>query len=165
MLLNHILTYGGALAILMTIIILGSLAYNPRLWLQDASQKIKDALPPKTEQEKKQTLAIGVVYLLVMLAVPLLAVIQASPGVVERLTFWQAVLVAFGVFMIANLVDLVVIDWLIVCTWMPGFLFIPGTEHLRSEYREYGRHFRAFLKGSVLLFVLSLPIAGLGMFL
>ncbi len=62
--------------------------------------------------------------------------------------------------MIFNLVDLVILDWLIFVTLQPKFTVLPGTEGL-AGYKDYAFHFKAFLRGTVLCFLASLVIAGI----
>jgi len=58
----------------------------------------------------------------------------------------------------SDLVDLVIVDWLIFVTWQPRFVILPGTEGL-AGYKDYAFHFKAFLRGTVLCLVASLMIA------
>jgi hypothetical protein len=53
------------------------------------------------------------------------------------------------VFMVWNLFDLLVMDWLVFCTIQPRFMRIPGTED-NPAYSDYKYHFIGFLKGIVL---------------
>ncbi|HEX2740847.1 MAG TPA: hypothetical protein VHM69_10385, partial [Rubrobacter sp.] len=70
--------------------------------------------------------------------------------------------VFFGTFimlLVFNLVDLLILDWLVFNTLRPGFVVLPGTEGARG-YSDYGFHFRAFLKGVVGALVVSFIVAG-----
>ena len=70
----------------------------------------------------------------------------------------------FGVVFIFNLVDLLLLDWLMFCFITPSFVIIPGTEGMKG-YKDYGYHFRAFLKGTILSVVAGLVIAGIVTFI
>ena len=45
-------------------------------------------------------------------------------------SFWELFAYAFGVLFIFNLVDLLILDWLIVCWIEPRWVILPGTEHI-----------------------------------
>jgi hypothetical protein len=67
---------------------------------------------------------------------------------------------AFGVIFVYNLIDWLILDWLIFCTITPGFLVIPGTEGM-VEYKDYKFHFRGFLVGTGLSIFAGLIIGAL----
>lgn len=60
------------------------------------------------------------------------------------------------------LVDIVIIDWLIICTWRPAAIVFPGTEHC-ARWRDYGFHVRAQfeLRGVLVLLISSAVIGGI----
>ncbi|MDH3734751.1 MAG: hypothetical protein OEU54_14585 [Gemmatimonadota bacterium] len=58
-----------------------------------------------------------------------------------------------------NLVDLLILDWLILVRIQPGFVVLPGTEGL-AGYDDYRFHGHAFLIGTTGILVVSL-LAGL----
>jgi hypothetical protein len=62
--------------------------------------------------------------------------------------------------MVFNIVDWLLLDWLMFCTLTPRFLVIPGTEGM-SAYKDYGFHFRGFLKGCVFSVLAGLVIAAI----
>lgn len=64
----------------------------------------------------------------------------------------------FGVLFIFNLVDLLILDWLIVCWFQPRWLIIPGTEDIFIP-KQYFHHFKGFLTGTVGLAVVAIAIA------
>ena len=67
---------------------------------------------------------------------------------------------AFGVLFIFNLVDLLLLDWLIVCWVKPHWVTLPGTEHIAIP-NPYVHHFKEFLMGTVGLATVALAIAAL----
>jgi cation transport ATPase len=64
---------------------------------------------------------------------------------------WQH---AFVVVLVFNLVDLLLVDWLVLCTFTPRAFVLPGTEGM-AGYKNYWRHFRGFLIGMVVSAVLA----------
>jgi hypothetical protein len=165
LLLRSALLFGAALSVLLAGLVLGSLMWNPRIWLQDAPKRVRDAVPPKSPREKAQSAAVAVPFVLLMALVPLLAVAWTESAAARPLKYSEALLLCWGVLMVFNVVDLVVIDWLVICRLAPPFLIPAGAEHLRDDYRDPGRHVRGFLAGIVLLFALSVPLAGAAMLL
>lgn len=61
---------------------------------------------------------------------------------------------AVTMFQVWNLLDLLLLDWLLLMTLQPRFMILPGTEGMPG-YRDHGFHFRKFLNGIVLTFVLG----------
>jgi hypothetical protein len=164
-LLRSVLLFGAALAVLLGGLILGSLVWNPRIWLQNAPRRVREAVPPKSPREKAQTAAVAVPFVILVAAVPLLAVIWTVSAAGRPLGYFEALVVCWGVLMVFNVADLLVIDWLIVCRHAPPFLIPVGAEHLRDDYRSLGRHAKGFLAGIVILFAVSLLLAAAAMLL
>ena len=73
---------------------------------------------------------------------------------------WELFTYAFGVLFIFNLVDLLILDWLIVCWFEPRWVILPGTEHIVIP-KQYLHHFKGFLIGTVGLAIVGLAIAAL----
>lgn len=73
LLIRNILLDGGVLSLLASLFIVVSLAINPRIWLHDYPKDIQAQVPPKTEQEKKLSLILGIPFLLLLIGVPFLS--------------------------------------------------------------------------------------------
>jgi hypothetical protein len=152
----HIIRYGATLSVIGSCIILFSLYLNPRLWLQDYPKEIQHRVKPKTREEKRQSLLWGVPFLIALFGIPFLSAwtVRHQDPVAGFLTLFLS---AFGVGMFFNLVDLLIIDYLIFCLWTPKFLIIPGTDGM-DAYKDYGHHFRGFAVGTVVSTIASLFI-------
>lgn len=100
-------------------------------------------------------------FLIGLFAAATISLARLSGG---ALNFQDIALSTFIIFMVFNLVDLLLIDWLLVVTIRPSFVMLPGTENL-AGYGDYGYHFRAFLKGTVGGLGLSLIVAGVAVVL
>jgi hypothetical protein len=77
-----------------------------------------------------------------------------------RTLFWERFAYAFGVIFLFNLVDLLILDWLIVCWFKPRWVILPGTEHIVIP-RPYLHHFNGFLIETVGSVIVGLAIATL----
>ena len=58
---------------------------------------------------------------------------------------------------LAYLVDLVILDWLIVCKITPQFVIIPGTEE--ADYKDFSHHYRAQLRAAPILVLVCLILS------
>lgn len=154
------ITDGIILAIITSIIILISMRLNPRIWLHDYPEDVQAKAPPKTPQEKRLSMLIGIPFMLVMLLVTFISTLSLKSQSPEPLSFWALFAHAFGVVWIFNLVDWLILDWLIFCTITPGFVVIPGTEGM-AGYKDYFMHFRGFLIGTVYSAIAGLIVAGI----
>ena len=68
--LADILRDGAILSVLASIILMGTLWLRPRLFLQDYPKEIRAVVPPKTEEEKRLSLMVGIPFLLVLIGFP-----------------------------------------------------------------------------------------------
>jgi len=155
---------GTILTAVASLIILVSLRLNPRIWLQDYPAEIQAAVPPKTPQEKKLSLTLGIPFLLLLLGAPLVSTLLLEQQAAAPLPFPLLFVNAFGVLFLFNLFDWLVLDWLLFCTITPHFLVIPGTETMPA-YRNCGYHFRGFLAGAAISGVWGLVAAAAVSFL
>jgi hypothetical protein len=145
-LLTHSLRYGLLLSVTMSALILGSLAWRPLIWLGDAPAEVRAAAPPLSAADKRAKRVISVFMLLLLSLIfgaAFLTLRELSGG---TLAFGDAALTTFLIFMTFNVVDLLLIDWLLVVTLRPGFTRLPGLGAAAAG--DYTYHFRAFLKGS-----------------
>ncbi len=158
--LRRIVLDGAILSLIASLLITVSLHINPRMWLQDYPKDIQDRVPPKTKREERQSLVVGIPFLIVLVAVPFISTLTLKRQSGGDVSFLQLFLNTFGVVFVFNLVDLLLLDWLMFCTITPKFLVIPGTEGLEG-YKDYYYHFKASLIGTVLSIVAGLVIAGI----
>lgn len=157
MIWSRVLTDGAVLSVLGGLMIVGSLRANPRIWLNDFPKDIRAAVPPKTDDEKRQSLVWGIPFLVLLVGVPVLSTLllkQQAPSAGFAALFANA----FGVGFFFNAVDLLLIDWLVLCYLTPPSLVIPGTEGM-AGYKDYAHHFRGFITGTIVAAVLAALIA------
>jgi hypothetical protein len=142
-LLAHLLIYNLAASILLY----GSLAYNPRIWLHRMPPEVRAKTPAKTPEERKVFIAFALPFLLLLFIYPVVYVLQGGAGFSTY--FW--ILVAF--FVSFALWDTLVLDLLIFCKITPRFVIINGTN--REDYSNMKYHLVSGTKGLVMSVVFS----------
>jgi hypothetical protein len=156
--IRHALLYGGVLSAVLSVLLLGLLWMNPEILLNDYPPDIRKKHGPMSERSKRHrvfvTIVIGAVALGIITAS--FSAVRANGG--GRIPFLTAFVQLFVMFSVFNVVDLLLLDWLLMAIG-PSFLVLPGTEGL-AGYKDYWFHFRGFLIGAVLIFVASGLMAG-----
>lgn len=158
--LSHSLLYGAILSAVLTILILGSLYINPEMWLGDAPREIQEKHGPMSARAKGQRNWLVVAFAITIIGVVGVSIYQLSAVVDGPLTFVTIFSHLWLMFMLFNVVDLLLIDWLIVEIIRPAFIAQSPLGQLTSK-RNYWHHFQGFLKGSVGISVVTLLLAGL----
>ncbi|MBL0745638.1 hypothetical protein [Chryseolinea lacunae] len=156
--LHLIFIHGGILSGLITVAMLFIIIKGPRIMLQDYPKEIQDMVPPKSKEEKKATWIYGAPFLMVAIGGPALLgwhYLQAS-----NLNFVSLFVYVYGLLLVFNVYDLIILDWLLFCTITPRFVVIPGTEGSKG-YKNYRFHFVGFLKGFLYTLVMALVISSL----
>jgi hypothetical protein len=70
----------------------------------------------------------------------------------DQIQYINVLIFSFVLFMVWNVVDLLVLDWIVFCTIQPSFMVLEGTEG-HPEYKNYRFHFIGFLKGVVIMLI------------
>ncbi|HFK1681011.1 TPA: nitroreductase [Bacillus tropicus] len=150
---------GIIMSIVLSVMILGSLYYNPRLSLTDYPKDIQKVVFPKSIYEKKQTIYFNIAYNAILFGTPFVSTYILHKH--EKLLYIDAYyLHTFGILMIFNVVDLFILDWLIFCWITPRFVVIPTTEGMKG-YKDYKFHLRGAIVGTKFLAIVSLFLAGI----
>jgi hypothetical protein len=157
--LRWILRDGLRLSLLASAYLMAVLYISPRIFLQDYPAQIQAAVPGKTAQEIRLSWILGLPFLMLLLAGPLLSTLAFERSGAD-VPVLAAFVHAFGVIFVFNVVDWLLLDWVVFCTWTPRFLVIPGSEGM-AAYKDYGFHFRAFLVGTTLSLLSGLATAAL----
>ena len=155
---SRILIDGGILALIMSAFILATLRYNPRLLLNDYPPDVMAAVPEKTPAEKRLSVWLGIPFILVSFVLTLASTLAFSGRVGPEAPFWALFVHALGVVGIPFLVDLVILDWLLFCTFTPSFVVIPGSEGM-AGYKDYGFHLKVHSRASAMIAFVALVIA------
>ncbi|HDR6316497.1 TPA: nitroreductase [Bacillus thuringiensis] len=149
---------GVIMSIVLSVMILGSLYYNPRISLTEYPKEIQRVVFPKSIYEKKQTIYFNIAYNAILFGTPVVSTYILHKH--EKLLYIDAYLHTFGILMIFNLVDLFIIDWLVFCWITPKFVVIPSTEGMKG-YKDYKFHLRGAIVGTKFLAIVSLFLAGI----
>ncbi len=130
----------------------------PHIFLHDYPKELQAVikLPPFTN--KKSAYIFQTVSLLLIVAFIFWSAICTYKAVTVE--FWTIFFHVFVVCMCWNIFDLIVMDWLIFCTWKPSFIVLSGSEDNKA-YNNYKFHFIGFIKGSGILTISSIIIAEL----
>jgi len=159
MIISHILTH----ALFYNLVVIGYLvilmmSVSPRIWgYSDYSEEIKDKVPKQTKKEKRLAILVTVPWMVFTLGFPILSTYLLKGKLGGEISYWTAFLNIFVMASIANLVDLVVLDWLVVSTITPTFVMIPGTE--KADYEDFTFHYKAQGIGSIVIFALCFIFA------
>lgn len=161
---RRILTDGLLACVPFTAAVWFTFARWPRMWLHSLPADIQALAPPKTSAERRLTAIVGPLVLLCFFGVPAALTWRALAVAPAGATFSAVLTHLYGVWMIVNLWDLVVIDWG-YARWMdPERPPIPGTAGA-AGWKDYGFHARACLKASVLGLGIIVPLALTGSWL
>ncbi|MEV0351535.1 hypothetical protein AB0H88_37665 [Nonomuraea sp. NPDC050680] len=153
------LTYGLAVSALFTAVLFGGALAARDFMVQDYPPAIRDRYGPKSPRGQRVArlsgliVAIGVVAILAI-ALTHLARLAPGAGVLVAFVYAWIILQTF------NLFDLIVLDWLVVVTWRPALVVLPGTENM-PDCRDLGFHLRGFAKGIIVCSVGAAIAAGL----
>jgi hypothetical protein len=154
---------GAVVCAALGLVIVGSLAYNPRLWVNDLPPRVRVLVPPLTAGERRDRYVLAALFLLTIVATTTWSAARLMARHGETLSFATAFAHFLAVFFLFNLFDLIVIDWLMLLVLQPAFLrrlSVPGLTY-EETVGGYGYHFRGFLKGMGFILVASVIAAGL----
>lgn len=145
---RHTLRDGGIASTLFGIIVMASMRYNAEIWHDDYPKDIQERAGPMSETAKRQRLLIAPPFFVALIGLPMYSTLQLKKQHGGRLSLAAAFLNTYGVFAIANLFDLVVIDYLFLIKGRPRWAILPGTEDMIDSYLDVSLHVKGFFKGS-----------------
>jgi hypothetical protein len=155
---QHALLWGLALSAVLFALALALLRFNPEIMLKDYPPDIQAKHGPMSERTKRQRLPVGLFFVLVLLAIVAASFSQLGKLWGGGVSFLPAFVHLFTMFSVFNLLDWLVLDWLIMVRLQPRFIVLPGTEGM-AGYRSYWFHFRGFLIGLPITLAASLLLA------
>ena len=154
------LGYGLIWSVMWSVYVFLILKFYPFSMLHDYPKDIQAAATiekPTKAQEKasKQFGAVGGLIIFgVLLAFGLLRFHS------EQASFLQVLKYIFIIAMTWNVIDLLIMDWLIVCTITPKWIVLRGTEGCKG-YKDYFFHFKGFLVGCLYTALMALLFSGI----
>lgn len=135
-LLTHLLVY----YLVLSILLYGSLAFNPRMWLHRMPPEVIAKVPARTSAEKRLLIITAAVpFLLLLIIYPVIFVLQQDASWLNYFLILCAFFVGF------NKWDTLILDVLIFCKLTPRFIIIAGTE--RQDYATMKYHLVSGAKG------------------
>jgi len=158
LIISHALLYGVILSGVLFTLILGLVRINPEIMLKDYPPDIQAKYGPMSERSKRQRIPGAILVIVVLFGIVILSFQDLGTDPQDDLSFFTTFVHLFVMFSVFNLLDWLVLDWLIVVTIRPSFIILPGTEGL-AGYEDYRFHFRGFLIGTVITLVTSILVA------
>jgi len=155
------LVHGAWLCAWMTLVVLGSLRHDPRIWQHDAPRALQELLgppPPETAGRKRLWVVVMMVGL-VGVSTLLMREVGALPG---GDGFGPRMLAAYVMFETFNLYDAIVLDIGVILLWAPDWAFVPGTKR-HPSLLDWRFHVRAFFVGVALGVPFAAIVAGIAM--
>lgn len=126
---------------------------NAEMLLNDYPPDIRAKHGPMSVRSRHQAHLASVLLVMILGAIMVAALGQLRQAS-GALTLVETFVVTLLIFQTWNLIDLVILDWLILLTWQPRFMILPGTAGL-AGYHDYRYHLRKFGNGLVLTLLLS----------
>ncbi len=157
--LSGIIIYGTLLSVLASLTILLALFFNPRFARNDLPKDIQNRVPPLSGREKLQALFFFVPLMILMIGLPLAYGLGLKSDQRNGISHLALTGHIFAVLLVANVFELLVVDWLVYCTIRPKRLVIPNTEGM-AGYRDYLHHLRSHARGAAAMLFLSVALAG-----
>jgi len=157
------LAIGMVLSTVLTIMIVVSLMINKEMWLQDYPPDVKAKWGPISEKAKRQHSVFAISFFGVLIGamacdVIRLELVLGTPP--SFLAIFASIVIVFAFF---NLVDAVIIDWLILLVLWPGLGVLPGTDGM-AGYKDARRWTINLLKGFALAPLAGILVAGVVFF-
>jgi len=157
---QHALLWSLILSAVLFAGVLVLLRFNPEIMLQDYPPDIRAKHGPMSERSRRQRLPAGLLFLVVLLALVAGSFLRLREITGGDVGFLAAFVHLAAMFSLFNLLDWLVMDWLIMVRFQPRFIVLPGTEGM-AGYRRYWFHFRGFLIGLPISLAASLLLAPL----
>jgi hypothetical protein len=148
---------GLVLSAAVAALLLAILRINPEMMLNDYPADIRGKFGKISVKAKRQRAVASVIMLAVIVAIMSWSFRRLDRMVGGDITVGDAFQHLLIAWMIFNLVDLVLIDFVLV-RMQPRFLVLPGTEGM-AGYGNYRHHVVGFLWG---LFTIPIAAAGIG---
>ncbi len=114
-------------------------------------------LQKPSPKQRWQGAAWGAVGLTILFGLLVIFAVTRFAGQIP--SFWSVFAYLWVICMAWNLVDLILVDWLLICTLSVRCFVLPGTEQCEAN-KDYAFHFIGFLKGCVAMTIVALLFSG-----
>lgn len=156
MFLQHLLVVGLPLLLLPLVAMAAVAQWGIAAFADDFPDDVKAALPEFTSAERRRGHIFGSIFLIALVGSVGSAVYTWVDG--EHASgFWQAFAMALATFFAFCLIDLVIVDWLVICWWRPRWIVVPGTEDAEG-WGDYMFHVREQLSPAGLSAMIGMPL-------
>jgi hypothetical protein len=162
MLIEKALIHGIILSVGLCGWILIILRVNPRFEMKSYPKEILDGVDKQTTKEKIGFVSMALPVMLLVIGYILFSLVQIYQY--KDISFIILFSHLFISFMVWNLVDLFVMDWLLFCKINPNFMVLPGTKG-NPGYKNYQYHFIGFIKGIFICLVGAVILAMIAYFI
>lgn len=141
---THALGVGTLSALGAGTVLITVLLATPYTFLKDAPEDIREhAAEPNRTQQRAAT-ATGLAFIIafaVALGTPAWTWTMKHPDT----SYWSLALMALTTSILFAIIDILIIDWLIICTLRPKRIVYPGTENC-AGWRDYSYHVKEQLR-------------------
>lgn len=124
---THALLGGGLASAASAVVLVTVLLLAPYTFLSDYPADIRQRAAPPSPRQRRASYVGGAAFLVTLFG-SLFAVVFAwgrwNPGA----GFVELAAMALVGIVLFTIVDTVIVDWLVVCTWRPQRIVFPGTE-------------------------------------
>lgn len=148
------LSHGAWLCGWMTLVVLGSLRHDPRIWQGDAPRAIKEMLGPIPPETRRRKALWGAAMAVGLIGISAALMVEVSGG------WWARAVASYAMFQTFNVFDAVVIDIGVILLWAPAWAFAPGCKG-HPALRDWRFHARAFAIGVLAGLPFAALVAGL----
>jgi hypothetical protein len=158
--LKESILIGLVTSAVLTVLVIVSLLINKEMWLQDYPPDVKAKWGPMSERSKRMRNVLILPFFGALIAGAAATVLRlgvALGGTPPFLAIFVGIVIVFVTF---NLVDALIIDWLILMVLWPGLGVLPGTEGM-AGYRDMRLWTANLLKGFLFAPLAGLLVAGI----
>jgi len=158
MVLRHMMVHGLAFSLVVNgYLLLVMVTTSPRIWgYHDYPEAVRMKVPPQTKREKVAGAVLGLPWIFFVLGFPVFSTYAMRTALGGKIPFLVAFLNPLLLLQLANLGDVLILDWLIVSRITPDFVIIPGSTV--EDYKDMSHHYRGHVRATAIMAVLSLVI-------
>lgn len=149
----HALGWGSVATLACAVVLIAVLFLAPYAFLNDYPADIGERAPEPTPTQRRSGTVGGIVFVLALIT-GITGVVWAWGASHPTARFFELALMALVVIALFVVFDIVLVDWLIICTWRPRRLVYPGTEGC-AGWRDYGFHVKEQFRPRALLVLIG----------